>query len=186
MKVLGISAAPTKNSRSEQLFNSLLNEFLQCGAEVENFFIRNLKISFCDGFRGCEKTGKCKFNDDMQVLEKGLLSSDIVVVSSPIYFTSLPARLKAVVDRCQLYWARKNILGTFSPSPKKGFFISVAGREHPDFSHAEAIIKAFFRVFNIRFYGKFYLPNTDKLNGEQFSKVLKDVKKIKSRIETPE
>jgi len=117
----------------------------------------------------------------MQVLEKAILSSDIVAVSAPIYFTSVPAKLKAVVDRCQLYWARKNILGTFSPSPKKGFFISVAGRT-PDFSHAEAIIKAFFSIFNIKFCGKFYLPNMDKIDIEQFSEVKKDVKKLKMEV----
>ncbi|MDO8734096.1 MAG: NAD(P)H-dependent oxidoreductase, partial [Elusimicrobiota bacterium] len=133
------------------------------------------------GLRGCEKTGKCKFTDDMRVLEKAILSSDIVAVSAPIYFTSVPAKLKAVVDRCQLYWARKNILGTFSPPPKKGFFISVAGR-NPDFSHAEIVIRAFFSVFNIKFCGKFYLPNTDKIDRKQFSKALEDVKKISQGV----
>ncbi|MFA5779787.1 MAG: flavodoxin family protein [Elusimicrobiota bacterium] len=181
MKVLGISAAATPNSRSELLLNSLLDEFSKNTLDVKKIFIRDLKISFCDGFRGCEKTGKCKFTDDMQVLEKAILSSDIVAVSAPIYFTSLPAKLKAVVDRCQLYWARKNILGTFSPSPKKGFFISVAGR-NPDFSHAETIIRAFFSVFNIKFCGNFYLPDTDKLNDEQFAKAKDDVKKLSREI----
>jgi len=181
MNVLGISAAATPNSRSELLLNSFLDEFSKSSCDVKKIFIRDLKISFCDGLRGCEKTGKCKFKDDMQILEKAILSADIIAVSSPIYFTSVPAKLKAVVDRCQLYWARKNILGTFSTSPKKGFFISVAGRS-PDFSHAETIIKAFFSVFNIKFCGKFYLPNTDKLNDEQFVKAKDDVRKISREI----
>ncbi|MFH0948520.1 MAG: flavodoxin family protein [Elusimicrobiota bacterium] len=177
MKVLGISAAATSNSRSELLFNSLLDEFSKSGTDVQKVFVRDLKISFCDGLRCCEKTGKCKFTDDIQSRIGGtIFSSDIVVVSTPIYFTSVPAKLKAVVDRCQLYWAKRNILRNFSPSKKKGFFISVAGRT-PDFSHAETIIKAFFSVFNIEFCGKFYLPNTDKLGSEQFAKALEDVKK---------
>ena len=177
MNVLGISAAGAPNNRSELLFNSFLDEFSESSGDVKKIFVRDLKISFCDGCRDCEKTGKCKFTDDMQVLEKAISSSVIVAVSAPIYFTSVPAKLKAVVDRCQLYWVRKNILGTFSSSPPKGFFISVAGR-NSDFSHAETIIKAFFSVFNIKFCGKFYLPNTDKLNDEQFAKALKDVKKL--------
>jgi len=195
MKVLGISAAATSNSRSELLLSSLLDEFSKSECDVEKFFIRDLKISFCSGFRCCEKTGKCKISDDMQIIEKAILSSDIVVVAAPIYFTSVPAKLKAVVDRCQLYWARKNIsrltclpsgtavgqVGTFSPALKKGFFISVAGRA-PDFIHAGTIIKAFFSVFNIKFCGKFYLPNTDKLDSEQFAKALEDVKKLNKGV----
>lgn len=183
MTVLGISAAAAPNSRSEMLLNSLLDEFSKSTRNVKKIFIRDLKISFCDGFRGCEKTGKCKFTDDMQVLEKAILSSDIVAVTAPVYFTSVPAKLKAVVDRSQLYWARKNILGTFSPPPKKGFFISVAG-SNPDFSHAETIIRAFFSVFNIKFCGKFYLPDTDKLNEEQFAKARDNVKKLSCESDT--
>ena len=181
MTVLGISAAATPNSRSELLLNSLLDEFSQSGSDVKKIFIRDLKISFCDGFRSCEKTGKCKFTDDMQVLEKAILSSDTVVVSAPIYFTSVPAKLKAVVDRCQLYWARKNILGTFSPAPKKGIFVSVSGRTQ-NFGHAETVIRAFFSVFNIKFCGKFYLPNTDKLDNTQFAKAKEDIKKLVTEV----
>lgn len=181
IKILGISAAATPKSRSELLLNLLLDEFSKSSGDVKKIFIRDLEISFCDGLRGCEKTGKCKFSDDMRVLEKAILLSDIVAVSAPIYFTSVPAKLKAVVDRCQLYWARKNILGTFSPSPKKGFFISVAGR-NPDFSHAEAVIKAFFSVFNIKLVGRFYLPNTDKIRNEQFAKAREDVKKLSHQL----
>lgn len=181
MNVLGISAGAAEKSRSELLLNTLLNEFSKSGCKVDRVLIRDLNISFCDGLRGCEKTGKCKFSDDMQVLEKAILSSDIVVVSAPVYFTTVPAKLKAVVDRCQLYWARKNILGTFSPPPRKGFFISVAGR-NPDFSHAETVIRAFFSVFNIKFCGSFYLPDTDKLNDEQLEQAKDDVKKISRQV----
>jgi len=180
-KILGISAGATGKSHSELLLNTLLDEFSKSGCEVQRIFIRDLDISFCDGGRGCEKTGKCHLKDDMQILEKAILSSDIVVVSAPIYFTSVPAKLKAIVDRCQLYWARKNILGTFSSSPKKGFFISVAGR-NPDFSHAETVIRAFFSVFNIKLCRKFYLANTDKINDKQFLKALENVKKIKAEV----
>ncbi|MDD5688577.1 MAG: flavodoxin family protein [Elusimicrobia bacterium] len=184
IKVIGISAGSSIKSRSELLLDSLLDEFAKFNYEISKIAVRDLNISFCDGLRGCEKTGVCKWKDDMKVLEEKLMSSDIVVVSSPIYFTSLPAKLKAIVDRCQVYWAKKNISGLsvkqeskYEPKPKKGFFISVAGRT-PDFKHAEVIIKAFFSVFNIEFCSKFYLPNTDKISSKEFSKAMEDVKKI--------
>lgn len=183
MRVLGISAAATSKSRSEQLLNSFLDEFSKSGGSVKKVFVRDMKVSFCDGLRGCEKTGRCKFTDDVQLLEKEIASSDTVVVSAPVYFTSLPAKLKAVVDRCQLYWARKVILKNYESLPKKGYFISVAGGS-PDFSHSETVIRAFFSVFNIKLCGKFYLPGTDKLSKEQFSHALEDVKKLsRTRME---
>ncbi|OGS33107.1 MAG: hypothetical protein A2474_05455 [Elusimicrobia bacterium RIFOXYC2_FULL_34_12] len=177
IKVIGISAGATPNSRSELLLNSLLDKFLKVGYKISKIAVRDLKISFCDGFKGCEKTGICKWHDDMRIIEKGILSSDIIVVSSPIYFTSLPAKLKAIIDRCQVYWIRKYILKDFNFKLKKGLFISVAGGT-PDFSHAEAIIKAFFSVFNIKLVGKYYLPNTDIIKKEEFIKNINEVKKL--------
>lgn len=176
VKILGISAGPALASRSELLLNSLLDEFLKSGCKISKVIIRGLSISFCEGCNNCEKIGRCKWKDDMQILENELLSSDIVVVSSPIYFTSLPAKLKAVIDRCQHYWVKKK-QGKFDTKHKKGLFVSVAGGEG-NFKHAEVIVKAFFSIFNINFSGKFYLPNTDRINNKQFKKAIKDVKKL--------
>ncbi|OGS46555.1 MAG: hypothetical protein A2539_01615 [Elusimicrobia bacterium RIFOXYD2_FULL_34_15] len=175
--VVGISAGATSKSRSELLLNSLLDEFSQVNCKIKKIAIRDLKISFCDGFRGCEKTGTCKWKDDMQLIERKIIEADVVVVSSPIYFTSIPANLKAIIDRCQVYWARKNILKNFNLEPKKGLFISIAGR-NPDFNHAETIIRAFFSVFNIKLAGKYYLPNTDTINENIFLESIKEVKNL--------
>ncbi|MBN1384891.1 MAG: flavodoxin family protein [Elusimicrobia bacterium] len=177
MKIFGISAGPSPASRSELLLKAALDEFSKAGCEIEKVAVRDINISFCDGLRGCEKSGICKWKDDMQILEGNILSSDIIVISSPIYFTSLPAKLKAVVDRCQVYWVQKNLLKKSGPEPKRGIFISVAGRE-PDFKHAEIIIKAFFNVFNINFSDKFYLSNTDYISNKQFEEAVGSVKKL--------
>lgn len=113
----------------------------------------------------------------MQILGNELLLADIVIIATPVYFASVPARLKAIIDRCQVFWARKNILKNFKPSLKKGIFIAVAGR-NPEFSHIETVIKAFFSVFNIKLCGRFYLPNTDKLDSTQFTKTQENIKKL--------
>ncbi|MEW6555940.1 MAG: flavodoxin family protein [Elusimicrobiota bacterium] len=176
-KVLGISAASTLESRSELLLDSLLDEFLQHDSYIKKIAVRDLNILFCDGLRSCEKTGICKWEDDMQILGNELLLADIVIIATPVYFASVPARLKAIIDRCQVFWARKNILKNFKPSLKKGIFIAVAGR-NPEFSHIETVIKAFFSVFNIKLCGRFYLPNTDKLDSTQFTKTQENIKKL--------
>lgn len=178
---MGISACAGPSGRSELLIKALLNEFSKDGHEVKKIAVRDIDVSFCDGLRGCEKSGICKWKDDMQSVERDILSSDVVIVSSPIYFTSLPAKLKAVVDRCQVYWAKKNLLKKFETKSKKGIFISVAGRR-PDFKHAEAIIKAFFSIFNIEFSGRFYLPNTDCMNGEHFKEAEEEVRKLTKEV----
>lgn len=181
IKILGISACASATGRSELLLEASLGEFSKGASEVKKISVRDMKISFCDGLRGCEKSGTCKRKDDIHAIKEDISSSDAVVVSSPIYFTSIPAKLKAVVDRCQVYWAQKNLLKKFETKPKKGIFISVAGRQ-PDFKHAEVIIRAFFSIFNIEFSGKFYLPNTDCMNGEQFKEAVEKVRKLTREV----
>jgi len=38
-------------------------------------------------------------------------SVEAVAVSSPVYFATVPAVLKALYDRCEPYWARRYVLG---------------------------------------------------------------------------
>jgi multimeric flavodoxin WrbA len=66
----------------------------------------------------------------MQPLYRKLESADIVIVGSPVFFGSISAQLKMMIDRTQCLWARKYILGHVRPGPKrKGIFLCTAGRD---------------------------------------------------------
>lgn len=49
----------------------------------------------------CEKSGGvCAIKDDMaEILEK-IQWADVIVMSSPVYFYSIDAQMKTVIDRC--------------------------------------------------------------------------------------
>ena len=54
--------------------------------------------------------------------------AEVVVVATPIFFYNMTAQLKAVVDRCQTFWARKYVLKLQDPAAnmRRGFLLSVA------------------------------------------------------------
>ena len=59
-----------------------------------------MKIGFCHACETCYKTGKaCSFDDDFNVIAPAILEADAVVFSMPVYWYSIPAQIKGVIDR---------------------------------------------------------------------------------------
>ncbi|MEJ2649462.1 MAG: flavodoxin family protein, partial [Sedimentisphaerales bacterium] len=68
------------------------------------------KINPCIECNWCYKSGRCVVKDDyQQVLEK-LLKADRLILSTPVFFMSVCAQAKMLIDRGQCFWAEKYIL----------------------------------------------------------------------------
>lgn len=58
-----------------------------------------MNVSGCHACMTCYKTGKaCSFNQDFDVIASSILESDAIVFTTPVYWYSIPAQLKGVVD----------------------------------------------------------------------------------------
>jgi len=99
MIVLGISGSPRKNGNTELLMREVLKAAETEGCETEIFCISEKQVSPCDACRTCFETGSCKIGDDMQELYEMLERADGVVFGSPVYFGSVSAQAKAIMDR---------------------------------------------------------------------------------------
>ena len=103
MKVLLLNGSP-KGPASNSI--QLANAFLQ-GArekqelEIQTYDIYAMDLRDCRGCFACwNKTpGQCVIHDDMTKILKGILEADWIVYSFPLYYYSLPSRLKLVFDR---------------------------------------------------------------------------------------
>jgi multimeric flavodoxin WrbA len=69
------------------------------GCETELFCISGNQVSPCDACYTCFETGRCRIQDDMQELYDLLDRADAVVFGSPVYFGSVTAQAKAIMDR---------------------------------------------------------------------------------------
>lgn len=99
MKILGVSCSPRKKGNTEILLGEVLKGAQSEGAEVELYSVAGKTIKPCDGCRACSETGQCRIKDDMQVLYDKLLEADGIIFGTPIYFYSMTAQAKIIIDR---------------------------------------------------------------------------------------
>ena len=98
-KVLIISSSPRKGGNSDILCDAFAQGAKEAGNEVEKVRIAALKIGYCTGCYACQKTGKCAIKDDAKKVIDKMMAADVIVLASPVYFYSICAQLKALIDR---------------------------------------------------------------------------------------
>lgn len=121
--ILVISSSPRKGGNSDTLCNEFLRGASDAGHSVEKISIRNKTINYCTGCSTCSLHNKpCHQKDDMaEILDKMLLS-DIIVMATPVYFYTMSAQMKTLIDRCcGLYTQMKN---------KEFYFIVTAAEDN--------------------------------------------------------
>lgn len=159
MNILGISGSPRKNGNTEILLDAALAGASSSGASVKKIILNDLDFKPCQECAACHKTGLCPLRDDMRIIYREIERADAVVVASPIFFGSLSAQTKMMVDRFNCAWARKYILKKRAPfgRKRKGLFLCVSAAEKPDFfENAKAVIKIFFLVLDIGYFREVY------------------------------
>jgi multimeric flavodoxin WrbA len=110
LKVLGISTSPRMNSNSGLLLQQALAGAESAGAQTELLHLYDFKIAPCIECNSCFKTGKCKIEDDYQIVMKKLLDCDRLIFATPVFFMTVCAQAKMLIDRCQCLWAHKYVL----------------------------------------------------------------------------
>lgn len=98
-KVLIISASPRKGGNSDLLCDQFMKGAEASGHTVEKIFLRNYNIGYCMGCGVCNTTHKCVLNDDMKNLLPKLVEADVIVLATPVYFYTMDAQMKTLIDR---------------------------------------------------------------------------------------
>lgn len=102
--VLVLSSSPRKGGNSDLLCDQFINGAKEAGHQTEKVFLKEKNIKYCTGCGTCFNTGKCSRKDDMaEVLEK-MISADVIVMATPVYFYTMCAQMKTLIDRtCSRY-----------------------------------------------------------------------------------
>jgi multimeric flavodoxin WrbA len=164
MKVLGIMGSPRIKGNTDLLLDEALKGAQSQGAEIEKIVVDKLKIAPCKEYYGCARDGNCVIRDDMDNIYPKLMDADIIIIASPMFFYSITAQLKALIDRCQAIWARKTLLKQ-SPANtnRKGAFIGVGATKGARlFEGAILIMKYFFKDLDVEYAGELLVRGIDK------------------------
>lgn len=166
MKVLGITGSPRRGGNTDLLLAEVMRGAVSRGAEVKTIILNDLNFIPCQHCDACLKKGKCKYQDDMQMVYREMEQADRIVLASPIHFMGVTAQMKAMIDRCQALWARKYVLKMpplGNGRQKQGFFIAVAGRKVANaFDGALVTVKSLFTVLDITYTGELLFRNVDE------------------------
>ncbi len=104
-KVLILSGSPRKGGNSDTLCDQFMKGAQETGNEVEKIFVADKKIGYCRACYYCnDHKGECIIKDDMAEILQKMLDADVIVLSSPVYFYSISAQLKTVIDRTVARW----------------------------------------------------------------------------------
>ncbi len=103
-KILILSGSPRKNGNSDLLCEEFAKGAREAGHLVEKVRVAELNIGYCRACYACRGTGRCAIHDDMADLLQKMIDADVMVLASPVYFYSVDAQLKAVIDRSVARW----------------------------------------------------------------------------------
>jgi len=103
-KVLILSGSPRIGGNSDILCDQFAKGALEAGHCVEKINVAKKSIGFCRGCYACEKSGVCAIKDDMADILQKMIDADVLVLASPVYFYSIDAQLKALIDRTVARW----------------------------------------------------------------------------------
>ena len=127
--ILAIYGSPRRKGNTSLLLREAVRGAKEAGAQTDEVVLRDLDMSPCLEIYGCAQTGRCIMQDDFQGLYDQLLACRGLMLASPIFFYTVSAHTKILMDRCQSLWVKKYRLEENTSRTKvfkrKGLFISV-------------------------------------------------------------
>ncbi|RJQ13404.1 MAG: flavodoxin family protein [Nitrospiraceae bacterium] len=152
MKIIAFNGSPRRRGNTELLLAETVKGIEQAGLTVEVFNLNSMNIKPCQDCGGCNETGECVIRDDMDKIYGAIRAADRVILASPIFFFSLSAQAKAMIDRCQSFWCEKYLLKRpLKGEVKRRGLLLLAGGMKMEIGAecSEACAKAFFRTISV-------------------------------------
>ena len=163
MKVLGISGTPKKGGLTDVLLDKALEGAASAGCAVEKVVLNDMAFRPCQDCGGCDATGVCVLDDDLKAVYDKVKAADAVIAASPIFFGSLSAQLKMMIDRMQALWVLKYVLKKAPARKRKGIFLCVGGMDTAEyFENAKKLVKIVFAVLDIEYSGELFFGGVNK------------------------
>jgi multimeric flavodoxin WrbA/protein-tyrosine-phosphatase len=190
MLILGLQGSPRKKGNTSFLLSTFMTAAEKFGARTHVIDVTRKEVIPCKEYTVCEKKGYCPIEDDVKDEIYPLLrEAELVVVATPIFFYNMTSQLKAVVDRCQMFWARKYRLKLKDPGAKmrRGFLLAVgATRGKNLFEGLNLTTQYFFDAIGAKFEDSLtYRGIEGPKDMSRHPEVIEEVEQAVERLLTP-
>ena len=99
-KIVVITGSPRKDGNSFAMTKAFIDAAEAKGHTVVRFDAAAQDVGGCHACETCYKSGKaCSFDDDFNTLAPDILDADAIVFTMPVYWYSIPAQIKGVIDK---------------------------------------------------------------------------------------
>ena len=132
IRITGIVASPRKNKNTDTLVQKILEGCQSQGALIDKIYLKDLEISPCQAHKTQDGKG-CVLHDGMDVIYKEFEDADGLVLGTPIYYNSVSAQMKLMIDRSYCLATAETIgpgkrkYVTTVKKNKRGIVVSVGG-----------------------------------------------------------
>ena len=103
MKIIILQGSPNRKGSTSILVEEFTKGAESVGHQVVRFDVDKMNIRSCTGCVACGYEGPCVQKDDNQIIREAILSADMIVFATPLYYYGMSAQLKTVVDRFCAY-----------------------------------------------------------------------------------
>lgn len=153
LNTIAFLGSPRKDGNTDILIQEAIKGIEASGSSVKLFRLNLMNIKPCQNCGGCNDTGECIIKDDMEEISRAIRAADRIILASPIFFFSVSAQTKSLIDRCQSFWCEKYLLKKSIPAGpygRKGLLLLAGGmKKEIGTQCAEATAKAFFRTISV-------------------------------------
>ena len=99
-RIVVITGSPRKSGNSFAMTDAFIRAAEAKGHTVTRFDAAEMNLGGCHACETCYKTGKaCSYDDDFNTVAPAILEADTVVFTMPVYWYSIPAQIKCVIDK---------------------------------------------------------------------------------------
>jgi multimeric flavodoxin WrbA len=156
MKITTLLGSAKKKGNTATVLGWTEEELESLGHAVDRIYLNNKSINGCLGCAKCRQNPDeiaCVQNDDAIDIMERMISSDVVLFASPVYFWGFPAQLKALIDRGFSLVANYHKPGHTSLMEGKRIGLLATGAD-PFEDNAEGMFTAFDRIVGFLLAGK--------------------------------
>jgi len=99
-KIVVLTGSPRKNGNSIAMAEAFIAAAKNQGHQVTRFDTAQLQINGCRACETCFSKGQaCSFDDDFNKIAPAIEEADVIVFSMPVYWYTMPAQIKAPIDK---------------------------------------------------------------------------------------
>jgi multimeric flavodoxin WrbA len=125
--------------------------------------------------------------DDYQPLLKKIIDADRIIFATPIFFMSVCAQAKMLIDRGQCLWAHKYVLKKEFIAPgrdRRAMVIAVGGsRSKKQFECIRLTMKSYFDSLQVNYMANLFVNKIDTLGDiEKHPSALKEAYRLGSQL----